>query len=55
MFDSTILIPIVGLVIVIGFIIAMMMVAKNYIKVSPNQAAVISGRQRKLGSLRIAG
>lgn len=48
MFDSTILIPIVGLVIVIGFIIAMMMVAKNYIKVSPNQAAVISGRQRKL-------
>jgi flotillin len=37
-----IVILIVALLIVFGWI------AKNYIKVSPNQAAVISGRQRKL-------
>lgn len=49
MLDSTMLIPVIGLVIVAGFIIALMLIAKNYIKVSPNQAAVISGRSRKLG------
>lgn len=49
MLDSTMLIPVIGLVIVAGFIIALMLIAKNYIKVSPNQAAVISGRNRKLG------
>ena len=48
MFDSTLLIPIVLLIVAGGFLIAMMMIAKNYIKVSPNQAAVISGRRRKL-------
>ncbi|MGH9769903.1 MAG: flotillin family protein, partial [Blastocatellia bacterium] len=48
MLESTWLIPIVGLVVLAGFIIAMMLIAKNYVKVSPNQAAVISGRKRKL-------
>jgi flotillin len=47
MSDSTLLI-IVGLVVLVGFLIALMLIAKNYIKVSPNQAAVISGRKRRL-------
>ncbi|HEX8398285.1 MAG TPA: SPFH domain-containing protein [Pyrinomonadaceae bacterium] len=50
MFDSAwfLSIPIIVLLVVIGFIIAMMLLSRNYIKVSPNQAAVISGRRRKL-------
>ncbi len=49
MFDlSMLLIPVVIVFIVIGFLIALMLVSRNYIKVSPNQAAVISGRRRKL-------
>jgi flotillin len=50
MFDSPLFlsIPIIILVVVVGFIIAMMLLSRNYIKVSPNQAAVISGRRRKL-------
>ncbi|HEX8197412.1 MAG TPA: SPFH domain-containing protein, partial [Pyrinomonadaceae bacterium] len=41
---------IVGVVvgIVVALLIALMLLSKNYIKVSPNQAAVISGRRRKL-------
>lgn len=42
------IIPIVVLVVVIGFLIALMLLSRNYIKVSPNRAAVISGRSRKL-------
>jgi flotillin len=49
MFESSFLI-IVGVVvgIVIALLIVLMLLSKNYIKVSPNQAAVISGRTRKL-------
>lgn len=43
------------LVIVIGLLIALMLISRNYIKVSPNQAAVISGRRRKLADGSIAG
>ena len=42
------LIPVVILVVVIGFLIALMLLSRNYIKVSPNRAAVISGRSRRL-------
>ncbi|MBX3244088.1 MAG: flotillin family protein [Acidobacteria bacterium] len=45
---STLLIPIVVLLIVVAALIAIMLISRNYIKVSPNQAAVISGRSRKL-------
>lgn len=50
MFDSAwfLSIPIIVLLVVVGFIIAMMLLSRNYIKVSPNQAAVISGRKRRL-------
>ena len=43
------------LVIVVGLLIALMLISRNYIKVSPNQAAVISGRKRKLADGTIAG
>ncbi len=43
------------LVVVIAVLIALMLISKNYIKVSPNQAAVISGRRRKLADGSVAG
>ena len=49
------LIPIVILVVVIGFLIALMLLSRNYIKVSPNQAAVISGRSRRLPDGTVVG
>lgn len=49
------LIPIVILVVVVGFLIALMLLSRNYIKVSPNQAAVISGRSRKLPDGTVVG
>ncbi len=48
-------IPIVILIIVIGFLIALMLLSRNYIKVSPNRAAVISGRSRKLSDGTVVG
>lgn len=49
------LIPVVILIVVIGFLIALMMLSRNYIKVSPNQAAVISGRSRRLSDGTVVG
>ncbi len=49
------LIPVVVLIVVIGFLIALMLISRNYIKVSPNQAAVISGRSRKLPDGTVVG
>lgn len=50
MFESSLLL-VVGVVvgIVVALLVALMLLSKNYIKVSPNQAAVISGRTRRLG------
>lgn len=57
MFDlqPSLLIPIVVVVLIIGFLIALMLISRNYIKVSPNQAAVISGRSRKLPDGTVVG
>ncbi|HKG46540.1 MAG TPA: SPFH domain-containing protein [Pyrinomonadaceae bacterium] len=52
---QTLLIPVVILIVVIGFMIALMLLSRNYIKVSPNQAAVISGRSRKLADGTVVG
>ena len=52
---QNLLIPIVILVVVLGFLIALMLLSRNYIKVSPNQAAVISGRSRKLPDGTVVG
>ncbi|HWN07919.1 MAG TPA: SPFH domain-containing protein [Pyrinomonadaceae bacterium] len=49
------LIPVVILVVVIGFLIALMLLSRNYVKVSPNRAAVISGRSRKLADGTLVG
>ncbi|HYE72174.1 MAG TPA: flotillin family protein, partial [Blastocatellia bacterium] len=49
MLESALLPIIVVAAIVVGFLIALTLIGKNYIKVSPNQAAVISGRKRQLG------
>lgn len=49
MFDSPFML-IVGVVvgIVVALLIVFMLISKNYIKVSPNRAAIISGRRRRL-------
>ena len=52
---QNLLIPVVILVVVIGFLIALMLLSRNYIKVSPNRAAVISGRSRKLADGTVVG
>ncbi len=49
------LIPVVILIVVIGFLIALMLLSRNYIKVSPNRAAVISGRSRRLPDGTVVG
>ena len=46
---QTLLIPIIVLVVALTIIIAFWLLSRNYIKVPPNQAAVISGRSRTLG------
>ena len=48
MFEIPIIVIAVVVAVVVCLLIAMMLLSKNYIKVSPNQAAVISGRRRKL-------
>lgn len=50
MFESPLFV-IIGVVVgtVVALLIVLMLLSKNYIKVSPNQAAVISGRTRRLG------
>jgi len=42
------LIPVIVLVIALALITALWLLSRNYIKVPPNEAAVISGRSRKL-------
>lgn len=54
--NAPVLLTVVAIVvIVIALLIALMLISRNYIKVSPNQAAVISGRRRKLADGSIAG
>ncbi len=43
------------LAVVIGFLIALYLLSRNYIKVPPNLAAVISGRSRKLSDGTMVG
>src|SRR5918997_479147 len=52
---QNLLIPIIFVFLVIGFLIALMLLSRNYIKVPPNVAAVISGRSRKLGDGTVVG
>lgn len=43
------------LAVVLGFLIALYLLSRNYIKVPPNLAAVISGRSRKLSDGTVVG
>src|ERR687895_168400 len=49
------LIALLVLIVVIAFIAATMVISRNYIKVSPNTVAVLSGRKRKLPDGRKVG
>src|SRR5918992_1077530 len=49
------LVPVLILVAVIAFVAAAVVISRNYIKVSPNTVAVLSGRQRKLPDGRKVG
>jgi flotillin len=58
MFDSTIGLiatPVLVLVAVVAFIAAAVILSRNYIKVSPNTVAVLSGRKRSLADGRKVG
>lgn len=52
---QTLLIPVIVLVVALAVIIAFWLLSRNYIKVPPNQAAVISGRSRKLSDGTVVG
>src|SRR5262245_19536461 len=47
--------PILVVVVVLGFFAAMWLISRNYLKVSPNAVAVLSGRKRKLADGRVVG
>jgi flotillin len=53
--DVPFFIPILALIIVLALVMAMALFSRNYIKVSPNQVAVLSGRKRKLSDGRLVG
>lgn len=45
---TALFIPVVVLVVLLAVLFALWLLSRNYIKVPPNQAAVISGRSRRL-------
>jgi flotillin len=52
---SVLLIPVVAIGVFLSVIIGAWLFSKNYIKVSPNTVAVLSGRRRKLADGRVVG
>ena len=52
---SPVLLPFIILAVLLALIIAAALFARNYIKVAPNMAAVLSGRKRKLPDGRTVG
>ncbi|MBK5292515.1 MAG: hypothetical protein JJE04_12670 [Acidobacteriia bacterium] len=47
--------PFTLLFVLLAFFIAMALFSRNYLKVSPNVVAVLSGRKRKLSDGRVVG
>jgi flotillin len=47
--------PVLVVAVVLGFFAAMWLISRNYLKVSPNSVAVLSGRRRKLPDGRVVG
>jgi flotillin len=54
-FETSLLIPIIVVLLVVGVMMSMFLFSRNYIKVPPNEAAVFSGRKRKLADGRVVG
>ena len=52
---ETLFIPLIVLAVLLSVLIAVWLFSRNYIKVSPNAAAVFSGRKRKLSDGRLVG
>lgn len=52
---SRLFLPVIVLLVVLGLFIAAWLFSRNYLKVSPNCVAVLSGRKRKLPDGRIVG
>jgi flotillin len=52
---TTLLIPVIAVVVVLSLLIGAWLIGRNYIKVSPNVVAVMSGRRRKLPDGRVVG
>ena len=52
---ETLFIPLIVLAVLLSVLIAIWLFSRNYIKVSPNAAAVFSGRKRKLSDGRVVG
>jgi flotillin len=52
---STLLIPVIALVVLLALMMGAWLIGRNYIKVSPNAVAVLSGRRRKLADGRMVG
>jgi flotillin len=53
--NSNLWLPILVVIVVLGFFAAMWLISRNYLKVSPNAVAVLSGRRRKLPDGRVVG
>ena len=53
--NSDVWLPILIVAVVLGFFAAMWLISRNYLKVSPNAVAVLSGRRRKLPDGRVVG
>ena len=52
---SQLLLPFIVLAVVLALFIAAALFSRNYLKVSPNVVAVLSGRKRKLSDGRLVG
>ena len=52
---TTLLIPVIAVVVLLALMMGVWLIGRNYIKVSPNAVAVLSGRRRKLADGRLVG
>jgi flotillin len=52
---KTLAVPLLVLMVVLGVFAAGFLISRNYLKVSPNVVAVLSGRRRKLADGRVVG
>jgi flotillin len=53
--DSSLLVPALILAVLIAFVVGFLLISRNYLKVSPNTVAVLSGRRRKMADGRVVG